>query len=348
DLSIDDEKSALPAGWGISLSNNSVTLKAKETRKIQIEVLKNKIEGFGQVVLKVAPRETENISVNTEATVYFMTENIENAVIAGFDDGLVPVVNAIVGSGELNNPVLVSATDDMIANFPQMSNFKTAVFTVTDRQFGFSHSTTTAQLDLIKSLMGKGCDIMIASCFDVINLAGVINGATPTAAATDFFTNTLGVSAGSPLQVLNSSNQLVAVPCTGVSGDPIGNGLSFNYNTAYNPTTYPYYAVYMATMQLNGKTDAVAFLSAATTVSPALNQNNNKVGIRLDKDGQRTVFFSMSLDPTPSPAREQLIKNSLNWIQGSGTTANGPTISLNTKQVVFGEVKQDQTGTETI
>lgn len=349
DLSIDTDKSIIPAGWGVSLSNSTVTLAGNATRKVQIEVLKNKIEGFAQIVLKVVPQESANVSVTTDATVFFMSENIEDAIIYGFDDGIAPIINAINASGELTKPVLVSGASDIITNFPQMSNFKTAVLTVTDRSIGFSDATTSGQLALIKSLMTKGCDIMIASCFDVINLGGIVNGLQPTAEATDFFTNTLGVSMGSPLQVLNSSNQLVPVPFTGVSGDPISNGLSFNYNTAYNSTTYPFYAVYLATMQLNGKTNAQAILSAATSASPTtLNENNNKVGIRLDNNGQRTVYFSFALDPVPSPGRDQLIKTTLNWLKGAGATAKGPSISLSTTQVVFGEINETKTGTETI
>ena len=349
DIAINTNNSVLPAGWGITESNTSVTLAAKATRKIQIEVLKNKIEGFGQVNLTITPRDNGKKVVISDVTAYFMSENIEDAIIYGFDDGIAPIINAINASGELNKPVLVSGSNDIITNFPQMTNFKTAVFTVTDRQIGFSDATTSDQLGLIKSLMTKGCDIMIASCFDVINLGGIVSNLQPTAQATDFFTNTLGVSMGSPLQVLNSSNQLVPVPFTGVSGDPISNGLSFNYNTAYNSTTYPFYAVYLATMQLNGKTNAQAILSAATSASPTtLNENNNKVGIRLDNNGQRTVYFSFALDPVPSPGRDQLIKTTLNWLKGAGATAKGPSISLSTTQVVFGEINETKTGTETI
>ena len=347
-LSIDTDKSVIPAGWSASVSNSSVTLAGNATRKVQIEVLKNKIEGFAQVVLKVEPQESDNVTIKTDATAYFMSENIENAIIYGFDDGIAPIINAIETSGELTKPVLVSGSSEIISNFPQMSNFKTAVFTVSDASIGFSDANTSGQLALIKSLMTKGCDIMIASCFDVINLGGIVNGLQPTAEATDFYTNTLGVSMGVPLTILNSQGQLASVPFTGVAGDPIGNGLSFNYNQAYNPQTYPFYARYMVTMQLNGKTNAQAFLNASSAVSANLNENNNKVGIRLDNNGQRTAYFSVALDPIPSPGRDQLIKNTLVWLKGSGSTANGPTISLSTTQVVFGEVKLDQTGTEII
>lgn len=348
DIAIDTDNSVIPQGWGVSVSNNSVTLKANETRKIQIEVLKNKIEGFGQIVLKVEPRESENVSIKSDVTAFFMSENIEEAIIYGFDDGIAPVVNAVVGSGEMSKPVLVSGANEIIQNFPQMANFKTAVFTISDASLGFTTSTTADQLELIKSLMTNGCDLLIASCFDVINLGGIINGATPTAQATDFLNNTIGITMGVPLTILNQQGQLSSVPFTGVSGDPIGNGLTFNYNSAYNSQNYPFYARYMVTMQLNGKTNAQAFLNASTAVNQNLNENNNKVGIRLDNNGQRTVLFSVALDPIPSPAREQLFKNTLNWLKGSGSTTNGPSISLNTQQIVFGEVKLNQTGTETI
>lgn len=349
DLTIDADKSLLPAGWGISLSNNSVTLKSKETRKIQIEVLKNKIEAFGQIVVKVTPQaSSDHLAVNSDATVYFMSENIEDAIIYGFDDGIAPIINAVNTSGELNKPVPVSGATEIIANFPQMTNFKIAVFTVSDASIGFSDANTASQLGLIKSLMNKGCDILIASCFDLLNSAAITNS-TPTPQATDFYTNTLGVTLGSPLQILNQQGQLSAIPFAGVSGDPIGGGISFNYNTAYNSQTYPYYAQYMGTMQLNGKSGAVAFLSASTAVSPTtLNENNNKVGIRIDNNGQRTVYYSFALDPAPNPGRDLLIKNSLNWLKGAGTTVKGPSISLSTTQVVFGEIKQDKTGSETI
>lgn len=348
DIAINANNSVLPAGWGISVSNTSVTLAPKATRKIQVEVLKNKIEGFGQVNLTITPRDNGKKVVKTDATAYFMSENIENAILFGYDDGIAPIINSIAASAEMTNPVVVSAASDIIKNFPQMNNFKTAIYTVSDAQIGYSDANTSAQFGLIKSLMTKGCDIMIASGFDVINSASIVNGTAPTAEALDFFTNTIGITLGLPLTIMNQQGQLSAIPMAGVSGDPIGNGVTYTYNNVYNSQTYPFYSRYMSTMQLNGKTSAKAFLTADKSVNSNLNDNNNKVGVRIDNNGQRTVLFSFSLDPIADAPRNLLIKNTLNWLKGSEATAKGPSISLSTTQVVFGEIKQDQTGSETV
>lgn len=348
DLTINTANSIIPTGWTVTLDKQSITVPANGTANVNVVIEKNSIEGYGQIVVDVKPVPAEgHIGINGNITTFYMTENIEDAVIFGFDDGIAPIINAINLSAVLANPVLVSGGSDIISNFPQMTKFKTAIFTVSDASIAFSDANTSGQLNLIKTLMSKGCDIMIASCFDVINLAGIVTGITPTAQATDFFNNTLGVTTGVPLQLLNGQN-LSSVPFNGVSGDPISNGITFNYNQPYDPQNYPFYAQYTTTMQLNGKTDATAFLSAATTANTNLNENNNKVGIRLDNNGQRTIYYSFALDPIPNPARDQIIKSSIIWLKGTGNQAATPKIALSVTSLKFGDVKIGEKSSQSV
>lgn len=346
DIAINANNSVLPAGWGISVSNTSVTLAPKATRKIQVEVLKNKIEGFGQVNLTITPRDNGKKVVKTDATAYFMSENIENAIIYGFEDALAPVVTGVVNSGIMPNTVMVSGASDVIANFPQMANFKTAVLTTSDRSLAFSTEETSKTLELITSWMNSGTDFMVTGVFDLINYGGKVTDATPSAAATDFFRNKLGIEYTRFFQLLNG-NQLGGLPVTGVSGDDISNGMTFTLNEAYSQA-YPSYAAYATCFSFNGKTSAEAFLTTPVNATAGITANNNKIGLKLDNNGQRTVFVSIPLDPINNPNRDLLFKNILTWLKGTGATAKGPSISLSTTQVVFGEIKQDQTGSETV
>ncbi len=349
DITIDANKSLIPAGWGVSVSNTTVTLKAKETRKIQIEVLKNKIEGFGQIVLKVTPQESPNQIKESSATAYFMTENIENAILFGFDDGLTPIANAINTSGELTKPVLVSGAAEIIENFPQMTSFKTVIMTVTDTQFGLSTEETKTNLKYIEDLMDNGADILIATTYDLINYGNVFSDLAPTPEVVNFFSNRIGVSIGGALFIHNSqTGQLTTVGLTGISGDPISNGMSFSYNNVYNQQTYPYYARVFASVALNGKTDASVFLEADPSINQTVTNTNNKIGIKLDNNGQRTALFTLSLDAMGATNLNAMMKSTLKWLKGAGATAAGPSISLSTKQLVFGEIKKDLTGSETI
>ncbi|MFA7326983.1 MAG: choice-of-anchor D domain-containing protein [Candidatus Kapaibacterium sp.] len=346
DIAINANNSVLPAGWGISVSNTSVTLAPNATRKIQVEVLKNKIEGFGQVNLTITPRDNGKKVVKTDATAYFMSENIDNAIIYGFEDALAPVVTGVVNSGVMPNAVMVSGASDVIANFPQMANFKTAVLTTSDRSLAFSTEETAKTLELINSWMNSGTDFMITGVLDMVNYGGVVTDASPSAAATDFFRNKLGVEY-TRFFGLVANNQLSSLPITGISGDEISNGMVFSLNEAYSQA-YPNYATYATCFSFNGKTSAEAFLITPVNASLGVTADNNKIGLKLDNNGQRTVFVSIPLDPINNPNRDLLFKNILTWLKGTGATAKGPSISLNTTQVVFGEIKQDQTGSETL
>lgn len=344
-VSIDTEQSLIPAGWGVSVSNTSVTMAANSTRKVQIEVQKNKIEGFAQIVLKVEPQKNENQSVKSTATAYFMSENIENAVLFGFEDNMSAIISGVTNSNVLTKIVFVSAAPDIVANFPQMANFKTAIFTTSDTFIALSTDATADNLKLIEKLMTNGADILFTGVFDIMNYGVVFSDATPSAAATNFFKNKLGVNYTRFFPLLNG-NQLSSFPVTGIAGDVISNGITFNLNETYG--TNQVYAKYAACFSLNGNTNAEAFLVTPVNAAAGITADNNKIGMRLDNNGQRTVFASIPLDPINNPNRDLLFKNILTWLKGAGVTVKGPSISLNTTQLVFGEIKQDKIGTETV
>lgn len=348
DLEINTSGSLIPTGWTVSLDKTSIMVTAGQTAKVNVLIEKNAVEGYGQIKIDIMPQPSaDRLGINDDITMYYMTENIKDAMFFNYDNGVAPILSAINTSGELNGVAPVALTPETLTNFPQMKNFETVIFTVTDASFALSTTATKANVKYLEDLMDGGADILIAVCYDLINYGDIFTDLSPTPEVVDFFKNRIGVNLGTALVVLQN-NQLVPVAMTGVSGDPIGNGMNFNYNASYNQSSYPFYAQYFSSVSLNGNTNATAFLEANPAISTNMNNTNNKVGVKLDNDGQRTVLFTVALDPMGLANLNTVMKPTIAWLKGSGNQAAGPKIGLSTSQVVFGEVKLTETGTETI
>lgn len=347
-LSVNTGSSLVPSGWGLTLSNNSITVNANSTRTIKLEVLKNNIEGYGEITIDVKPEKSnpDNIVSNSTAKVYIMTENIENAYFIGYDAAAVPILTTINNSNVLTKVTPISADPDVVSHFPQMANFKTAIFNALNA-IAFSSTETKANLDLINTLMNNGCDILITGNFDFINSGNKFSDVSPTPEASSFFSNKLGITLTGFFNLVQNQ-QLYSLPITGIAGDDISSGITFNSNQAYNGSTYPYYARLASSFSLNGNSSATSFLEISNPTSVGLTGTTNKVGIKLDNDGQRTVFVSIPLSPVVNPTRDLLYKNILTWLKGGGTQVAGPKISLNVNQLDFGKVTVNDYKSKTI
>lgn len=349
-ISVDDEKSLIPAGWLVEVSNNTLNIPANGSKTFTLTVNKNNIEGYAQVEVAIEPETTEErIGVNTSVMAYYMSDNIENAMIFGYDDGLAPTAQAIGMSSAVSNPILVGGTADVINNFPQMENFKTMIVTSTEATLLMSSANNKAMLDLINAVAENGGDIMISACYDVINFGGLLSngGITPSAEALNFFSNTLGVEFGGALQILNQQGQLARLTLNGVSGDPISDGMTIaNYNAVYNSTTYPYYAQFFSSFKMAAGSKGQAFLTVDPSISTSLNNENNVCGVRVDNNGQRIVFMTFAIDPMPSASLVDLMDKSLTWLKGEA--AAGPAISLNVTSVDFGTVLNGKSASEAV
>jgi hypothetical protein len=348
DLAVNTETSVIPSGWGLTLSNSTITVNANSSRTIKLEILKNNIEGFAAIDIDVKPQKSkpENAVSNSKATLYVMTENIENAFLYGYDDANAQILTAIANSGVLSKVTPVWAAPEIVSNFPQMANFKTAILTVSDGSIGFSNSQTALNMNLLNTLMDNGCDVLITSVLDLINYGGKVSGTAPTAEATTFFRNRLGVEYSRFFGLVNG-NQLSGLPITGVSGDDISSGITFMLNEAYS-SSYQHYARYATCFSLNGNTNAIPFLEVSNPTSQQLTTQNNKIGIKLDNAGQRTIFVCIPFDPVNNPNRDLLFKNMLTWLKGEGTQAMGPKISLNATQVTFSKTEIGKTETKVV
>jgi thiol-disulfide isomerase/thioredoxin len=345
------DNSLIPEGWEVNYDKN-ITIAANGTVNANISVDSKGNKGMATLQFRVYPRVQDAKNWKANFTVVSLSEGTTKAFFAGIDNSSGVVINDL---GTVNSFDGVAIIPFAPAQFASLASnyadlFETVVLTVDEAAFvGFAPSQVAANLTAIKNMMNNGTDILIVSVLDLMSYgksANLNSAYYATAEATTWFRTGLGVEFGLDGNLV-VNNQLSSLPVVGVSGDPISNGITFSANSGYNGATFPYYAQRFATMSLNGATSATAFLEIPNPTAP-LTTLNNKLGIKIDNNGQRTIYMGLPIESIPTANRSTLLKNMISWLEGGGTTSNGPTISLNTTQVVFGEIKQDQTGTEVV
>lgn len=350
-VSIDTEGSLTPQGWNVEISNEMLKVPANGSKTFTVTVNKNGIEGYAQVKLNIEPETTDDrIGVKTDITAYYMSNNIENAIIFGFDD-MTPIIQGLASSVEFTKPILVSGAEEVIANFPQMENFSTVIMTVEDNNVAaFSEVATKPRLDLIKAIRANGGDLLLSSAFDYILGNNIFSNRPANPEVTAFFKNDLGVDFGNGYNSIFRNSQgglsIIPSPMTGTSGDPVGNDITDpNYNQV--PTqAMPYVTYFVSSMKLNGSTDAVPFLRVSEAVNNNLNSTNNITGIRLDDNGQRTIFMSIPPDVLAANVRVKFFAQATTWLMEEAVA--GPTISLNVSDVKFGTVEEGKSANESV
>jgi len=346
-VSVDTEGSLTPEGWNVEVSSDMLNIPANGSKTFKVTVNKNGIEGYAQVKVNIEPETTEErIGVKTDITAYYMSDNIENAIIFGLDN-ITPIVQAMGASDKFTNPVLVSGADEVVANFPQMENFGSVIMTIDDRTAGFSVAASKSRLDLIKAIRANGGNLFLTSAYDFIVANNIFSNVTANPEATAFLKDDLGVDFGFAFNSVVNGNQVVISSMVGEAGDPVGDGVNAPQYNAVPTQALPYNTYYVASMTINGKTNAIPFMRVDESLTTSLNNQNNITGIRLDNNGQRTIFMTIPTDPLPANVRTKLFAQATTWLM-DGAAAVGPTITLNVDDVKFGTVETGKSASSAV
>lgn len=335
--------SVIPAGWDVQV--NPVTLAANATGEFEISVNPNNNPGLAIISFRAFSQVPDSKNWASQNNVLSLSEATKRMFFESSDQyaGVMNQVLGFTGSfdGYARSPISPSQLEAFEPNLKNILN--TAIFTIDEGKTGFAAQVTAANLTTIKNLMAGGVDILLSAPADLLIYGNAIPNFPPTGDATNFFKNTLGVDLGLNLGLVNDQNQYIAMPVTGVLNDPISNGIAFNINQ--QGVVRPIQSV--PTMILNGNSNATAFLEAPN--SAPLTSSNNKLGIKLDNKGQRTIFLSLPTDASQNNIIVPYVKNMIVWLEGEDVVqADGPKIALSVKSLKFGDVKVSEKSTKTV
>lgn len=338
--------SVVPNGWDISFIPD-VDINANGTYNLEVTVDPKGNKGMANLLFRIISRVADVKNQKAETNILFLAEGTERAIIQGNDPNPGTTAQVLDLMPNIKDtyariPMDISQFASLQSDYATM--FKTVIIPVYENWVTFSTANFSSNLNAIKSMMANGTDLLIAAPADMAVAGGYSPSKfPPTPDVINFFENTLGVKySGLSANLVNTqTGQLYTFPISGVTGDEISNGISFAINNKRLRTIQTIY-----TMQLTPNSKAVPFLEIPNPTDPVTNLNN-KMAVRVDNNGQRTIFMSMPLDGISADVIVDLTNKMVTWLEAGKTQAAGPKIALSTTQLVFGEIEVGKKGTET-
>lgn len=339
--------SVVPNGWDINFPPE-VNIDANGTYNLDVTVDPKGNKGMANLLFRIISRVADVKNQKAETNILFLAEGTERAIIQGNDPNPGTTAQVLDLMPNIKDtyariPMDISQFASLQSDYATM--FKTVIIPVYENWVTFSTANFSSNLNAIKSMMANGTDLLIAAPADMAVAGGYSPSKfPPTPDVINFFENTLGVKySGLSANLVNTqTGQLYTFPISGVTGDEISNGISFAINNKRLRTIQTIY-----TMQLTPNSKAVPFLEIPNPTDPVTNLNN-KMAVRVDNNGQRTIFMSMPLDGISADVIVDLTNKMVTWLEAGKTQAAGPKITLSTTQLVFGEVEVAKKGTETV
>lgn len=335
-VSINTTNSYIPSGWTATPSVNQLILQPNQTQQLKVTLKSGTKAEFAIVGVDFTPNVQTPYEV-ASGYFYALTEDTKYAfyVLTNCPSPYFAYQGILAQSKYSNDAAMLPFALDILNNYPA-ANFDLAMF-------GFSYwlrgvlggyfAESSPLFASLNSMLSAGKSILLTSEVDVAFAYG--SQGSPT--ARDFFTNKLFVNkAQEPVLrvTTNSQGQITAVnsyPATGVSGDPIGNGIALTMNQ-YNQNTHPYFIVY---------TDILGITNPNYT-KPIIYYDNNPSaigGVRVDNGKSRIVYLSSGFEAIADQTRRNgFIGKIIDWLLTKAPVKIGPQITLSTTSIDFEEV----------
>ncbi|MCX7909729.1 MAG: choice-of-anchor D domain-containing protein [Ignavibacteria bacterium] len=344
-VALNTTNSYIPSGWTATPSTNQLILQPNQSQQLKVTVKSGTKAEFAIVGIDFTPNVQTPYEINT-GYFYVLTEDTKYAfyALSNSPSPTFAYQGILTQAKYANDAALLPFALEVINNYP-VSNFDLAMF-------GFSYWVrgvlggyyveSSPLFASLNSMISAGKSILLTSEVDLAFSYGQQGSAT----ARDFYTNKLYINkAQEPvLRVsVNTQGQITAVnsyPATGVSGDPIGNGINLTMNQ-YNQNTHPYFIVY---------TDIIGITNPNFT-KPIIYYDNNQSaigGVRVDNGKSRIVYLSSGFEAIADATRRNgFIGKILDWLLSKPGTKIGPQIALSTSSIDFEEVVVGTTASKT-
>ncbi len=341
----DLELGGLPDGWTANLSETVVTLAPGASQTLDVTVnYPNQQAAFASILVNGTPRNAEGpgavLGSGSNTTFGVLSEDTKYVVWTGLSAFTPVYINfAVRPSAKYGiDAADIPASEDWLEAFGD--DVEVHVLPVRYNNLntvgqGFNF-LTAPWVDFVEGLLEEGHRIAV---FSQASLTWAFTADLPAEEiqpTKDFFNNTLGVDFVQNFTPRYSGNTIQQFPITGVTGDPIGNGINIQGNAGFAGQTWPVWDAYTDIMSIrNGSPSSPTFYLD--------NNEANVSGVRAEvgPNEGRIAYFGFGL---PSIPREQLtvfVERTFDWLLGEGGSSDGPVIaSIN--EVDFETVKVDE------
>ncbi|MEJ5286506.1 MAG: hypothetical protein CH6_2111 [Candidatus Kapaibacterium sp.] len=342
---INTSTSYIPSGWQATLNTQQLILQPNQTQQVKVTLKSGTKAEFAVIGVDFTPNVQTPYEVSS-GYFYALTEDTKYAfyVLSNSPSASFAYQGILNMTKYANDAALLPFAMDILNNYP-VPNFDLAVFGFsfwTRGVLGGYFAESTPLFTALNSMISSGKSILLTSEVDLAFSQGTQGSQT----ARDFYSNKLFINqAQNPVLrvTVNSSGQITAVnsyPANGVSGDPIGNGISLTMNQ-YNQSSHPYYIVY---------TDILGITNNNNT-KPIIYYDNNPTaygGVRVTNGDARIVYLTSGFEAIADPTRRNgFISKIIEWLLNKPTTKIGPQITLSATAIDFEEVIVGTTATKT-
>jgi len=325
-FSIKNADALASAGWSASLDKDVISLKPGTSTTVMVTTTAGSRAYFGAIEFAATPQNVAGISKEAKVQFGYLTEGAKIVVWSGISQGnagnYIPALETSYGQ----EVVYVPAADEILQAYDPTS-FDVGIFSLSiDGRFAIPG---VAQIAQMMTKVGKG--VFVSAPMGLAVATYPDNQSSPGyPEANAWLTSKLGLNFVSSSQRY-TGNTLTPFAVTGVTGDEVGMGGTWNCN---RPTTnWPFY------VQI---TDLMSIKNGSNSISWAYADGNksNIVGIRCANPGEgRVVYSSFGVEHSnDATARKTLMERIIKYLMPAG---DRPEIALNASSLDFGYVAKD-------
>jgi hypothetical protein len=315
------------AGWSVSMDKDVISLKPGTSTTVTVTTTSGSRAFFGGIDFVATPQNVAGIAKEGKAQFGYLTEGAKIVVWSGISEGNVGNYIPALETSYGQEVVFVPAADEILQAFNPTS-FDVGIFSLSiDGRFAIPG---VAQLAQMMSRAGKGVFVSAPMGLGVATFPD--NQSSPGyPEANAWLTGTLGLNLTGSTQRF-TGNTLTPFAVTGVAGDEVGLGGTWNCNRP--SSNWPFFC------QI---TDIMSVKNGSNSIGWAYTDNNkaNLVGIRCANPGDgRVVYSSFGVEHSNDQnARKNLMERIIKYLMPAG---DRPEISINVSSVDFGFVKVDE------
>jgi hypothetical protein len=342
---INESKSVMPDDFTIELSENNFTLPAGGTKDVDVNITTSDQAGFIIVNVEAVPENTEEIPILQDVNIYAMTDNAENVIYVGTNNAVGFEYNSFTAIDKYSQKTVALPLNTTVMTAYPSGNFERAIFSMdyfNRGNIGAQTSMNQMVMSSINTMLSTGKKVLICASIEQT----FIDGQYASSMGKSFFDNTLAIEATSNPEIrvtTNQQGQITGVkqfPCDGVNGHEIGDDFDITMNQ-FNQSTHPFYVIYTEQFEPTSESNAEKFLYYD-------NDPESGAGFNLIRGESKLVYLSFTFKAIADQAtRDLLMERIWTWLDKE-VVEEGPSISLNTTSLDFGEVEIGNTAEENL
>lgn len=304
--------SILPQEWNVSLKENKLTVPAKSSKEVMVDVKSNSFASCQPIEITAIPEKDGMQGVPTVNTFWVLSDNARGGVFYGAAANNLAASSMAALKKDPNFEsvsVFIPLAPLAMKNF-DFSKLDIGVFDL--GQYVIDQPSTDGMaLDAVKQLLDNNKKVYITGERLITNNQ---DGNYFTQECMDFYEKTLGVTLNEMKQRY-AGNTLISFKINGIENDPISDGVNVTANNAASSTN-PTYSLFTESHYMLPDTKSVPILYFD-------NDMDAIAGVRMEDGDKRIVYLGFNpMCIANTTIRERLISDAYTWLMnGSATSA---------------------------